>query len=409
MKFWSFFIFSLINPAVTAQVNHADEPLVNQYTEKPEAHCSGKLQIYHTEKPDINLSAKSQINIQTGKLSDNQNLQKYIDSLAEVYLKNPANSSLSIGIVKGTQTTTYFYGVTKKGNDHLPDGYSLYDIASLSKTFTALLLAHAVNQGKIRLNDDIRKYLPGNYPGLQFKGVPVTVANLSNHTSGLPAFPADQQKTATYDPLNPFLNYSKDSVYQYLSAFQPDTLPGTKSIYSNLGFAVLGIVLENVYKLPLETLLQQLITQPLKMKGTFFTTPVLQINRLTTGYNGATGEEVPHWEFGAFKAAGGLKSDLNDLLIYLKANMNTLNADYALTHQETNQQQGFKRGLAWIIEPLDNYELISHNGGTNGYRSYCGFIKEKKAGIVIMSNSSSEIEETALKILSFLTKKDKRR
>lgn len=356
----------------------------------------------------FSLSAESVKDTALVKTTDlkSTKLPIYVDSLAASYLKNPANSSLSIGIIIDGQTFSYFYGETKKGTNHLPNASSLYEIASISKTFTALLLAHAVNQKKIKLDDDIRKYLPGHYPDLQYKGQPITVVSLSNHTSGLPAFPVSQEKTADYDPSNPFVNYSKTRLYKYLSTFKPDTLPGLKAVYSNLGFAVLGNVLENACQLPLETLLQQVITGPLKMNSTFFIVPPLQIDRFTTGYSGATGQEVAHWEFGDFKAAGGLKSDLNDMLLYLKANLNTINADYLLTQQPTNQQDGFTRGLAWITEPLKGQELVSHTGGTAGYRSYCGFIKTQKTGVVILSNSSTEIEEMATDILSFLTKKD---
>lgn len=383
MKICVFFIFFLISFSLSAE------------TVKNTAEAASNTAVV---KKDTSL-------VKTADLKSTR-LQVYVDSLAGSYLQNPANSGLSIGIIKDGQTFSYFYGETKKGTSHLPNASSLYEIASISKTFTALLLAHAVNQKKIKLADDIRKYLPGNYPDLQYKGQPISVVSLSNHTSGLPAFPVSQEKTAEYDPSNPFVNYSKTRLYQYLSAFKPDTLPGTKAVYSNPGFAILGNILENACQLPLETLLQQVITGPLKMNSTFFSVPALQMDRFTTGYSGETGQEVSHWEFGEFKAAGGLKSDLKDMLLYLKANLNTINADYLLTQQTTNQQDGFTRGLAWIAEPLNGQLLISHHGGTAGFRSYCGFIKTQKTGVVILSNSSSEIEEMATGILSFLIKND---
>lgn len=328
-------------------------------------------------------------------------LQLYVDSLALAYLKDSRNSSLSIGLVNGNNTETFFYGETKKGTGNLPNGTSLYEIASISKTFTGIMLAHAINEKKITLNDDIRKYLPGNYPDLQFKNEPVKIVNLSNHTSRLPSLPYNFEKQPGYDPANPYLHYSKEMIYQFLTTFKPDTISGLKVEYSNLGFAILGTILENSYKMPLENLLQQVITGPLKMKDTHYDLLENQKNLLTTGYNSSNGIEVPHWELGAFKAAGGLKSGLNDMLLYLKANMNAKNRDFSLSHQQTSQKDGLSRGLAWVIEPVKNYTIIWHNGGTAGFRSFCGFIKDGNSGVVVLSNSSADVDDLARKLLAF--------
>jgi hypothetical protein len=167
-------------------------------------------------------------------------LQRYVDSLALDYLKDPGNSSLSIGLVTDGKVESFFYGETKKGTGKLPDGHSLYEIASISKTFTGIMLAHAVNQHKMALNDPLIKYLTGNYPGLQFKGEPIRMIHLGNHTSGLPSLPANLDKQPGFDPANPYVNYNKDMIDQYLKTFKLDTLPGTKAVYSNLAFGILG-------------------------------------------------------------------------------------------------------------------------------------------------------------------------
>ena len=356
------------------------------------------------------LSAQ-QNNMQGGKLNNLTAghskiivLKHFIDSVAQNYLTNPANSSLSIGVSDGTHTERYFYGETIKGTHQLPDGNSLYEIASISKTFTGLLLAHAVNTGKLRLDDDIREYLPGSYPNLQYKGTPIKIVNLSNHTATFPHSPADLEKQPSYDAANPYLNYSKAMIYKYLHNFKPDTVPGLRATYSNLGFAVLGTILENIYHQPIEELLHITITAPLKMDNTFFNLPASKKNFLTKGYKEKTGTEVPHWNLKNFKAAGGLKSDINDMLLYLNANMNELNTDYTLTQKQTDDRGDFQKGLAWTLEPLANQQLIWHNGGTAGYRSFCGFIKNQQTGVVVLSNSASDVDELATTILTFMLK-----
>lgn len=330
-------------------------------------------------------------------------LQLYVDTIAMEYLSDPANSSLAIGLSTGKSTETFFYGETKKGTAQLPDRNSLYEIASISKTFTAIMLAHAVNEGKIKLEDDIRKYLPGKFPNLEYKRIPIKIINLSNHTSGLPSLPDDFEKQPAYDAANPYLHYSKEMIYNYLGTFKPDVSPGAASSYSNLGFAVLGTILENVYGMPLEKLLERRLTNPLKMYHTHYDIPAAQQQLLVTGYSDQTGKAVPYWDLCAFKAAGGLKSNLNDMLQYLKANMTAKNKDFLLTYQVTDHQPDFERGMAWMIQPLKNRTVFWHNGGTAGFRSFCGFVKDRQTGIVVLSNSSASVDDLALKLLSFIT------
>jgi len=105
---------------------------------------------------------------------------------------------------------------------------------------------------------------------------------------------------------------------------------------------------------------------------------------------------------GSFKAAGGLKSNVNDMITYLRANMEDRNKDISLSHQETDLQPGFGRGLAWIVQFLNDDVVIWHNGGTAGFRSFSGFTKEKQCGIVVLSNSSKDVDSLALEILLHL-------
>jgi CubicO group peptidase (beta-lactamase class C family) len=331
-------------------------------------------------------------------------LQLYLDSLALNYLRDPNNSSLSIGIVEGNMTSTYYYGETKKEAGTLPDQGSLYEIGSVSKTFTATLLAHAINEKKIALTDDIRKYLPGEYPNLKVNGAPIKIVNLANHTSGLPRLPLDFFSSTGYNAEKPYVHYTKEMMYKYLQSFKPDSAVRTAAEYSNFGFAVLGSILENIYKKPLPELLKQVITGPLKMNSTNFDVPAADMARMTTGYAEDSGRVVPYWDFAAFNACGGLESDLQDMLVYLKTNMGNLNPDFALTHIETDRQAEFSRGLAWALMPFRGNTCIWHDGGTGGFRSWCGYIKDKKIGVVILSNSSADVNEIALNLLAWSVK-----
>lgn len=328
-------------------------------------------------------------------------MQRYVDSVALAYLLDARNSSLSIAVISGDKSETLFYGETKKGNNTLPNENSIYEIASISKTFTGIMLAHAVNQKKISLQDDIRKYLPDDFLNLEYKGTPIQIMQLANHTSGLPRLPANFDKQAGYDPLNPYKTYSKQAIYQALADFKPDTIPGKRAEYSNFGFAVLGVILENVYQKPIDALLEEIITRPLKMTVTRYDVDESRQPLRVSGYSGEDGEEVPFWDFLAFKAAGGLKSNLNDMLQYLKGNMHATNADISFSQQGDIKSSENEKALAWVIQPLKEDTLIWHNGGSGGFSSFLGFIKGKKTGVIVLSNSNMSVDKVAIKILSF--------
>lgn len=327
-------------------------------------------------------------------------LQSYVDSLALDFLRDPENNSLSIGLVDGDKTEMFFYGETTKGTGLLPNEQSVYEIGSISKTFTSIMLAHAINEGKIALIDDIRKYLPGNYPDLQFNGKPITVLNLANHTSTLPRLPANMGTQPGFKNEDPYKGYDKAMIYQYLSTFKPDSVIGTKSAYSNFGVAVLGTILENVYQVPLEKLLQQVITGPLKMDGTAYLSLPEQEKLKTTGYS--ISKAVPYWDMADFKAAGGIKSNLKDMMIYLKANMKETNKDISLSHKQTFSMPAYNIGLGWLIKPVENNTMIFHDGATAGFTSFITFTADHKKGVIILNNSTNAMNAMGQKLLSFL-------
>ncbi len=326
-------------------------------------------------------------------------LQLLIDSLALDHLQNAANCGLSIGIINGDKTEMYFYGSTNKKAAQLPDAETMYEIGSVTKTFTGIILARAINEGKIKADDDIRKYMPGEYPNLQYKGSPIKIVNLANHTSRLPRIPGDLDKQPHYNVQDPYKNYSRDMMYDYLKTVTIDTLPGTICEYSNLGMALLGVILEDVYHRPLEELVKKYITGPAKMTDTKFELTDNEKARMATGYF-SEGGEARNWNLAAFNACGGLKSDLADMMKYAAVNMQESNEDIRLSHRQTYTDISMSLGLNWIITTTQNGDtLIWHNGATAGYTSFCGFIKEKKAGVVILNNSGAEVDNIALNIL----------
>ena len=371
-------------------------PLDLSFSLNEKNEISGIQWLPHHEKKNIKKRDVSNISYDNPKETK---LQLLIDSLALDHLQDSVNCGLSIGVIHNGKTEMFFYGSNYKDADVMPGMRTLYEIGSVTKTFTSVLLAHAINEGKVKPEDDIRKYLPGTYPNLQFRKHPIQIKDLANHTSGLPRLPTNLTKQPHYDQKDPYKNYSKEMIYSYLKRVKIDTFPGKINEYSNLGTAVLGIILENVYRKPLEDLIKQYVTHPAKMKDTKFTLSEGERNKMATGYDDA-GNETPNWNLGAFIAAGGLKSNMEDMLNYLAANMNETNPDFKLSHQQTYKNATITIGLNWVLTTTkDGNTLIWHNGGTAGFTSFCGFIKEKKTGVVVLNNSGVIVDNIAMNIL----------
>ena len=323
---------------------------------------------------------------------------KKVDSAARAYIQKANTAGLSIGVLKDGKITTYGYGETTKGNGKLPDANTLFEIGSITKTFTSAILAYYVNEGKVKLTDPVTKYLPDSVaanPALK----DVTLLTLSNHTSGLSRMP-DNMSVAT-DQLNPYKLYDKKLLFAYLKTCKLNSAPGEHYAYSNLAVGLLGNILMQVSGKTYDQLVADVICQPLGMKSTAqHLSPALQA-RFATVYNGE-GNVTPAWDFDALAPCGALHSSTNDLLIYAKANMvpagNKLGKAFELTHQLTFKKDA-KLGLAWHIITVNGVEYIFHNGGTFGSSTFLAFNKEKNLAVVVLSNCGDSADSVGINLL----------
>lgn len=315
-------------------------------------------------------------------------LDKEVDKAVTEFFSDLNNVGAVIAVVKDGSTFYYHYGEAKKGEGKLPGNSTIFEIGSISKTFTGILLAQAVLDKKISLEDDIRKYLPAACAGLELDGKPVLVKHLSNHTSGLPRLTDDLATTSGYNEQDPYKHYTAAMYYNYLARVKLESVPGTKQEYSNTGVAVLGIILEKVYAKSYEQLLTTYITNPLKMIRTFVTLPAKKESNFASGY--ADGKETSHWNLAQTSAAGGIRSTISDMVLYLEANMADATPAIALSHKETFNDGKDAIGLGWFLYPTKGDSLIWHNGGTGGFTSYTGYLKDKNVGVVVLTNSSSQ-------------------
>ncbi len=327
-------------------------------------------------------------------------LDSKMDSIVKAFMDNPANCGLSIAVYQNKKITYYNYGEIKRGSKQIPSNKTIYEIGSISKTFTGILLAQAVHDLKVNTNDPVKKYLGDGFDNLAYKGKDIELVHLANHSGRVHRVPFNLAMQPNYDVNNPYKNYNKDMVFAYMKLMKPDTFPGTKSEYSNLGMGLLGIIEEKIYNKTYEELITEYICKPLGMNDTKIT--VTDTARFAKGNDGE-GHQVPYWDLGALNGAGGIRSTTEDLINYAKANMEETNPVFKLSHQTTFNDARNHLGMAWhITMTKKSNELIWHNGRTAGFGSFCGFIKSKEVAVAVLGNSGNPVDQIAIGILKLL-------
>jgi CubicO group peptidase (beta-lactamase class C family) len=326
-------------------------------------------------------------------------VDKKVDSAARLYIQKANTVGLSIGILRNGVITTYNYGETERGNGKLPNANSIFEIGSITKTFTATLLAYYAEEGKVKLTDPITKYLPDSVASnKELQGI--TLQMLSNHTSGLPRLPDNFENHSAY-PKDPYRDYSKQHLFAYLKSAKLNSKPGETYAYSNLAVGLLGTILEKVSGKSFEQMVEEIICKPLGMKSTAQTLSASQRLRFVKVY-GEDGAETPAWHFDALAPCGALKSTANNLLTYVKANMTPtdtrLSKAMELTHKITFSKDA-KLGLAWHIIVVNNVEYYFHDGGTYGSSSFLAFNAQKKLAVVILSNCGAVVDSVGADII----------
>ncbi|WP_461125959.1 serine hydrolase [Spirosoma aerophilum] len=330
-----------------------------------------------------------------------------IQQLGTAFVQEKAHVGLSIGIVRNGKTSFYTFGTTEKGKNELPTQQTIYEIGSISKTFGGLLLARAVVDKRVRLDDDIRNYLDGDYPNLAFNGQPIRLVNLTNWTSELPDnFPdkPDAYKQANPDSI-PFLmvnglqHYTRPDFFNDLHKVTLRAAPGHNPRHSNVAAQLLGYILEKIYQKPFEELVATQIEQPLAMRNTFGSPQ--PADQFAIGYSG-NGVQMPAFTLKAMQAAGGLRYSAADLLKYAAYQLDERDPAVNLSHQLTwgsPDSQAF--GLNWFLhKTIDSKRRIEHSGGTFGFASYCDLYPDQKTALVLFANNSDQSTQGQLGELS---------
>lgn len=326
-------------------------------------------------------------------INTSDSLEEAIDEIANKYLE----VGMMIGVINSDQEKIIFsYGTKAIGADDTPDENTVFDIGSMTKTFTSLLVADTYLTGNFT-DDTVSHYLPENVTLPTYNGTQIRIVDLATHSSGLPRTPHTDGQTYpipdSFNPENPYEVYVAEDVYDYLTNYCTLIFePGTFWEYSNTGFGLLGHLVGTVNNSTYKDVLQDRIFDELGMNRSSVFLNNEQLTNYSLGYNTAL-ENVPYFVANdIFQGAGFIKSTLSDLFKYLEAQMGItetpLKNAIDLTHiLQLHQGSMGEQALAWYIQTLDDGQTIFYSGGdTYGHSSFIGFSKDTLTGVIILSN-----------------------
>ncbi len=315
-------------------------------------------------------------------------------------LENGHSPSIVVGIIDKDGPRYYAFG-NKTIYGGPVNEHTIYEIGSISKTFTGILLAQMATDGKLKTDDPVQQYLPASVTLPERNGRKITLGNLSDHTSALPRLPGNMNPA---DPANPYADYTIEQLYTFLKSCELTRDIGSTYEYSNLAQGLLGHVLALKAKQPYEALMIDRIAAPLGMKETKIALDVTMKKNLAMGYS--QGEQVANWDLPTLAGAGAIRSSAHDMLLYLAANAGLKKSKFypamQLSHQPRHDKvgDGVRVGLGWHISKGKDGDVIWHTGGTGGYRTFAGFVKETGTGVVVLTNSTKGADDLGFHLLN---------
>ncbi len=346
-----------------------------------------------------------------------QNVQELVNQQVGLLVQQKKLASAAVAVVRGDDVQTFFYGAVKSGNSQAPNADTLYEIGSVTKTFTAAVLALLVADGVVALDTPVQDLLPPGTRVPDWNGRKISLGDLASHISGLPGLPTNL-KIGLSNLQDPYADYTISDLYDFLADYELQREPGTAYEYSNLGVALLGQALALKSGSTYEQVIQTRLLDPLGLSDSAFELNPGQAARFAPPFRESLFRSVGcgpvpgrNWNLGIFTPAGALKSTLKDMVRYIKANMEpetTVLAEAAslLYTARFVVTEEVKVALGWhtLATAAGAGEIIWHNGETGGYCSFVGFNAQRGTGVVILSNTvaATYTDPAAITILTGL-------
>jgi CubicO group peptidase (beta-lactamase class C family) len=313
-----------------------------------------------------------------------------VEAQVRPFLDAELVSGLVIGLYDAGKTEVYGYG--KGPNNAPPDAATLFELGPVTKVYTSLLLADAVQRRELSLDTPLAELLP---PGVTVPirdKIAITLGHLALHTSGLPRQPPSLVNRR--NDADPYAGYGENALYNDLIQTALETTPGSQVSYSNYGGGLLGFVLARKLGGPYAKLIADRVLRPLELKDTFVTVPAQLKPRRAIGTNDDLVAAAP-WTFDALAGAAALSSSAHDQLRLIEAELDAaaggalaLRHAMKLTQEPALGRSGDNEGLGWMIDSAGRYW---HNGSTGGFHAFVGFDPKSRRGVVVLASTATSL------------------
>lgn len=326
------------------------------------------------------------------------------DSALRQWITPRVDNGYATGIVAGYLAAGRTHvvghgGVDASGRALGADSY--FEIGSITKVFTNILLADMVLRHEVALDDPVAKYLPATVMLPSRNGKVITLLDLATASSGLPSLPSNMSPS---DPCNPYADYTVTQLYEFLSTHTLRRDPGTQYEYSNLGMGLLGHALALRAGKPYEQLLRERVLLPLGMRDTYIVIPEVQRARVATPHDSDL-ENTCAWDLPTFAGAGALRSTTNDMLRFADAvthrDRGPLGRAIAISIEPRRPTTipDMRIALGWHVREKNGRQIVWHNGGTGGFRTFFGFDPVTGANAMVWSNTAASVDDIGLHML----------
>jgi CubicO group peptidase (beta-lactamase class C family) len=327
-------------------------------------------------------------------------MRKQIDKTIayETYIDYDLTPGFIVGIVDGENSMIFSFGRRDLVSEDTISIYDVFELGSVTKVFTASLLAELEIIQQFSLDDHIDSMLPERFRNAQMSQI--TLKDLLIHQSGLPRYPVF--KGGIKSPLESLAAYSLDDLLNLYRDFRPEE--NDQLQYSNLGYALIEPVLYGITGLPYQELLQKHLTP--KIGGESITTDRSPV--LAPGYNFAV-EAAEPVDFGVFTASGGLRGNMYDLLKFVHYSL-TDAPEILLLYHGMGLGEHLGMGLGWhIIHQGKHSPIYMHTGRTLGHTAFIGLVPNTSTGVVILCNSANSVDDLGVEILRLINNNWKRK
>lgn len=337
--------------------------------------------------PAVRLSAEAAKPAPPGDIKQPESA--IVQGLFEPLVAHKKGLGIVVGVVDREGGRLYAFGeVAKDGRG--PDGETLFELGSVTKVFTGLIFADAVERGLLSPEDPASKYLPHGQRVPEFQGRPILLKHLATHTSGLPRYPD------SVDPSDPYAESTNERLYAFLSRFELQRAPGEKPEYSSLGLGLLGHLLERRVETDYDTMLRGLASS-LAMKRTSARVP--DEHRLKQAQGTLDGAPARRWKFAGLHGAGAAWSCAQDMILFLQANLGLARTPLADAIRRAQDER-----YGWQVKPVGPRRILWQNGSTKGFHAVVALDRGKKIGLVMLANGGMlwDADKAAVELLDRL-------